>query len=214
VGEAEYHTTVGSMMDQGQGKWDMDALSDAGIDKYAGSYKDQLQKDYGDNWRDKVRQGVRDIKIGGSIDDYGSTASAKGYVDVGGARTNVSVDGVKGGKNDTNSMAGSELSVNGHTFKAPKFDKNTTQQQAADYATQQAKKLFQDQHSEMRKLAGLATEDYVGGKEAPQDLVKSLSKSYRDFVKEVEQQSAAQPDRELRSKKEKTRKFSNILGEE
>jgi len=57
-------------------------------------------------------------------------------------------------------------------------------------------------------------EDYVGGREAPQDLVKSLSKSYRDFVKEVEQQSAAQPDRELRSKKEKTRKFSNILGEE
>jgi len=57
-------------------------------------------------------------------------------------------------------------------------------------------------------------EDYVGGREAPQDLVKSLSKSYRDFVKEVEQQSAAQPDRELRSKKEKPRKFSNILGEE
>jgi YD repeat-containing protein len=57
-------------------------------------------------------------------------------------------------------------------------------------------------------------EDYVGGREAPQDLVKSLSKSYRDFVKEVEQQSAAQPDRELRSKKEKPRKFGNILGEE
>jgi len=57
-------------------------------------------------------------------------------------------------------------------------------------------------------------EDYVGGREAPQDLVKSLSKSYRDFVKEVEQQSAAKPDRELRSKKEKPRKFGNILGEE
>jgi hypothetical protein len=71
-----------------------------------------------------------------------------------------------------------------------------------------------NESEELRKLAGLATEDYVGGREAPQDLVKSLSKSYRDFVKEVEQQSAAQPDRELRSKKEKTRKFSNILGEE
>jgi YD repeat-containing protein len=71
-----------------------------------------------------------------------------------------------------------------------------------------------NESEELRKLAGLATEDYVGGREAPQDLVKSLSKSYRDFVKEVEQQSAAQPDRELRSKKEKPRKFGNILGEE
>jgi len=71
-----------------------------------------------------------------------------------------------------------------------------------------------NESEELRRLAGLATEDYVGGKEAPQDLVKSLSKSYRDFVKEVEQQSAAKPDRELRSKKEKPRKFGNILGEE
>jgi len=290
VGEAEYHTTVGSMMDKGQGKWDMDALSDAGIDKYTtSSQRDQLQKDYGDNWRDKVRQGVRDIKVGGSIDDYGSNASVQGYVDVGGARTTVGVDVAKGGKNDTNSMAGSELSVNGHTFKAPKFDNDATQQQAADYATQQAKKLFQDQYSDqdwtgpgrgsiekaidsattadqlekqgslsggvsgethraagaeqeianLRKLAGqqapgystdelakigkdrlrnqeqnLFSEDYVGGKEAPQDLVKSLSKSYRDFVKEVEQQNAAKPDRELRSKTEKPKKFGNILDEE
>lgn len=71
-----------------------------------------------------------------------------------------------------------------------------------------------NESDELRKLAGLATEDYVGGKEAPQDLVKSLSKSYRDFVKEVEQQTAAKPDRELRSKTEKARKFGNILGEE
>jgi YD repeat-containing protein len=71
-----------------------------------------------------------------------------------------------------------------------------------------------NESEELRRLAGLATEDYVGGREAPQDLVKSLSKSYRDFVKEVEQQSAAKPDRELRSKKEKPRKFGNILGEE
>jgi hypothetical protein len=85
----------------------------------------------------------------------------------------------------------------------------------ADSNTQaNANKLFQDQHSEMRKLAGLATEDYVGGREAPADLIKSLSKSYKDFVKEVEQQNAAKPDRELRSKTEKPRKFGNILGEE
>jgi YD repeat-containing protein len=71
-----------------------------------------------------------------------------------------------------------------------------------------------NESEELRRLAGLATEDYVGGREAPQDLVKSLSKSYKDFVKEVEQQSAAKPDRELRSKKEKPRKFGNILGEE
>jgi len=71
-----------------------------------------------------------------------------------------------------------------------------------------------NESEELRRLAGLATEDYVGGREAPADLVKSLSKSYRDFVKEVEQQSAAKPDRELRSKKEKPRKFGNILGEE
>jgi hypothetical protein len=84
----------------------------------------------------------------------------------------------------------------------------------ADSNTQaNANKLFQDQHSEMRKLAGLATEDYVGGREAPQDLVKSLSKSYKDFVKEVEQQNAAKPDRELRSKTEKPKKFGNILDE-
>jgi len=71
-----------------------------------------------------------------------------------------------------------------------------------------------NESNELRKLAGLATEDYVGGKEAPQDLVKSLSKSYRDFVKEVEQQNAAKPDRELRSKTEKPKKFGNILDEE
>jgi len=71
-----------------------------------------------------------------------------------------------------------------------------------------------NESDELRKLAGLATEDYVGGREAPADLVKTLSKSYRDFVKEVEQQNAAQPDRELRSKTEKPKKFGNILDEE
>jgi len=71
-----------------------------------------------------------------------------------------------------------------------------------------------NESDELRKLAGLATEDYVGGREAPADLVKTLSKSYRDFVKEVEATSAAKPDRELRSKTEKPRKFGNILGEE
>ena len=71
-----------------------------------------------------------------------------------------------------------------------------------------------NESEELRRLAGLATEDYVGSREAPQDLVKSLSKSYKDFVKEVEQQNAAKPDRELRSKTEKPRKFGNILGEE
>jgi len=57
-------------------------------------------------------------------------------------------------------------------------------------------------------------EDYVGGKEAPQDLVSSLNKSYKDFLKELEATNAAKPDRELRSKTEKPKKFGNILDEE
>jgi len=71
-----------------------------------------------------------------------------------------------------------------------------------------------NESDELRKLAGLATEDYVGGREVPADLVKTLSKSYRDFVKEVEATNAAKPDRELRSKTEKPKKFGNILDEE
>jgi len=57
-------------------------------------------------------------------------------------------------------------------------------------------------------------EDYVGSKEAPQDLVSSLNKSYKDFLKELEATNAAKPDRELRSKTEKPKKFGNILDEE
>ena len=88
--------------------------------------------------------------------------------------------------------------------QAPGYSSNELAKIGSDRLRSQEKNLFQ----------GMYSEDYVGGKETPQDLVKSLSKSYRDFVKEVEQQNAAKPDRELRSKTEKPRKFGNILDEE
>jgi len=88
--------------------------------------------------------------------------------------------------------------------QAPGYSSNELAKIGSDRLRSQEKNLFQ----------GMYSEDYVGGKEAPADLVKTLSKSYRDFVKEVEATNAANPDRELRSKTEKPKKFGNILDEE